>query len=289
MRVFVGGATGYIGAAVARALVQRGHKVLGSARNDAAADKLRQAGVEPVKADLSDAASFGRAAREADAAIQTASTSDAKSPDYEPKAATAILEALAGSGKPFILTSGVWVYGSRPDAVTEDTALNPFMMVGWRPPVEQAVLEADKIRGMVIRPGIVYGNGGGIPAMFVGQAKGSDKRVTIPGDGKNHWTCVHVDDLGELYAIVLESGAKGGIYNGVAGDPITLREIVEAIAKRHGAELGTLPLEEARKVMGPFADALALDQTVQGPKALALGWRPNRANLATDLATGSYG
>lgn len=290
MRIFVGGASGYIGAAVCRSLIVRGHKVIGAARNEDAAEKLRIAGVEPVKADLSDPASFARAAKGVDAAIQAASTHDAKSSEYEPKAAQAIVEGLGGGDKPFILTSGVWVYGTTGDTpATEDSPLNPFMLVTWRPAVEQTVLKADKIRGVVIRPGMVYGNAGGMAAMFVGQAKGDAKTVRIPGDGKNRWSLVHVDDLGELYAIALESAPRGAIYNGTTDESVTLGAIGLAIAKRHGAQFVTTPIAEARKAMGPFADALALDQVVRSPKALALGWKPNAISFEADLATGSYG
>lgn len=289
MRVFVGGATGYIGSAVAQSLKARGHHVLGSARNEAAAKKLEAAGVEPVQADLSDAASFARAAKSADGVIQVASTSDAHAPEYEPKAAQAILEAIAGTEKPFVLTSGVWVYGATGDKdATEDTPVNPFPMVGWRIAVENAVLGAPKNRNSVVRPGLVYGRGAGIPAMFAGAAKGQ-KRVAVPGDGKNRWSMVHVDDLGDLYALALEKAPAGTIYNGTSGEVITCEQFGRAVAKRFGAEYTPWPLEEARKAMGPFADALALDQAVKSPKALALGWKPKAANLVDDVASGSYG
>ncbi len=287
MRVFVAGATGYIGSAVARSLKARGHQVIGSARNDAAVEKLKAAGVEPIKADLADAPSFGRAARDADAIIQTASTADMNSPKYEPAAAHAVLEAIAGTNKPFILTSGVWVYGKTGGA-TEASPLNPFMMVAWRPAIEDAVLKAPKIRGVVVRPGIVYGRGGGIPAMFVGGAK-QHKRIAIPGDGTSRWSTVHVDDLGELYALALEKAPPGALYNGTSGEVIRTEEIGRALSKRLGVEFALWPLEEARKTMGPFADALALDQVVTSPNALALGWKPSHPSLADELATGSYG
>ncbi|MGH7281654.1 MAG: NAD-dependent epimerase/dehydratase family protein [Polyangiaceae bacterium] len=290
MRVFVGGASGYIGAAICRSLIVRGHAVLGAARNDATAEKLHLAGVVPVKADLSDAPSFARAAKDADAAIQAASTHDAQSSEYESKAAQAILEGLGGGDKPFVLTSGVWVYGNTGDTpVTEDSPLHPFMLVTWRPAVEQTVLSADKIRGIVIRPAMVYGNAGGMAAMFVGQAKSDAKTVRIPGDGKNRWSLVHVDDLGELYAIALESAPRGGIYNGATDESVTLGDVGAAIAKRHGAEFMTTPIEDARKAMGPFADALALDQVVRSPKSLELGWKPKAISFEADLVTGSYG
>jgi nucleoside-diphosphate-sugar epimerase len=289
MRVFVGGATGYIGTAIAKSLRSRGHTVLGAARNAEAAARLRAAGVTPVDADLGDAASFGRAAREAEAVIQTASTSDARSSDLEPRAATAILEALAGTTKPFVLTSGVWVYGDTGDAAkTEDSPLDPLPLVAWRLPVEKDVLQAPSIRGAVIRPGIVYGGGAGIPAMFVASAR-RDQKVAIPGDGKNRWPVVHVDDLGELYALVLEKGAPGAIYNGSTEEIPTSGEVGRAIAERHGAAFATWPLEEARKAMGLFADALALDQIIRSPRSNALGWAPKGPSLADEIARGSYG
>ena len=288
MRVFVGGATGYIGSAVARSLRKRGHTVLGSARNEAAAAKLKAAGVEPVQADLADAPSFGRAARSADASIQVASTSDAHSPEYEPKAAAAILEATAGTSRPFILTSGIWVYGPTGDRpATEATPVRPIPMVTWRPAVEQAVLRAPGNRGIVIRPGLVHGRGGGIPAMWVDAAK-SQKKVAIPGNGKARWSPVHVDDVGELYALALEKATAGGLYNCTSGEVMTLGDIGRTIARRHGAEYLPWPLEEARKAMGPFADAIDLDQVIESPAALALGWKPTSPTLAVDLATGSY-
>jgi nucleoside-diphosphate-sugar epimerase len=289
MRVFVGGASGYIGSAVARSLKRRGHHVLGSARSDAAAEKLKAAGVEPVRADLSDAASFGRAARTADAVIQAASTSDAHSPDYEPRAAAAILEAIAGAEKTFIVTSGVWVYGPTGDTpATEETPPRPFSMVSWRPALEQAVLRAAKVRGIVIRPGWVFGRGGGTPGVWVASAR-TQRKVAVPGDGKSQWSPVHVDDLGELYALALEKAPAGSIYNGTSGEVITTGDVGRTIARRHGAELSLWPLEDARKALGPYADALALDQVVRSPAALALGWRPGAVTLAEDLATGSYG
>jgi nucleoside-diphosphate-sugar epimerase len=289
MRVFVGGASGYIGSAVARSLKRRGHHVLGSARNEAAAEKLRAAGVEPVQADLSDAASFGRAARSADAVIQTASTSSVQSSDNEPRAAAAVLEAIAGEGKTFILTSGAWVYGSTGDTpVTEETPLRPFSLVAWRPAHEQAVLRAPKTRGIVIRPAWVYGRGGGTPGVWVSSAK-DQRKVTVVGDGKSRWSTVHVDDLGELYALLLEKAPGGTVFNGASAEVITTGDAGRIVARRHTAELSFWPLEEARRTLGPYADALASDQIVRSPASLALGWKPSSVTLAEDLATGSYG
>ena len=289
MRIFVAGASGFIGAAVSRSLIARGHQVVGSSRNDATAEKLRAAGIEPVQADLSDADSFGRASKGADAVIQTASTNGPDSPEVEPKAVQAILAALAGSDKPFILTSGVWVYGPAGDKPsTEESPLNPPPLVAWRPAVEQTVLKAEKIKGIVIRPGVVYGHGGGIPNVFVGQTN-SIGRVRVPGDGRNRWSVVHVDDLGELYALALEKSAAGGVYNGSTDESISLGQVGRAIAKTAGVPFGAWPLEEARKELGIFADTLAMDQQVRSPWSKEiLGWAPKQISFAKDLEGGSY-
>jgi nucleoside-diphosphate-sugar epimerase len=289
MRVFIGGASGFIGSAVARSLKRRGHQILGSARNSATAERLREAGVEPVRADLSDAESFARAARGADAIIQAASTSDSHAPEYEPRVASAVLAAIAGTQKTFIVTSGCWVYGSTGDTpATEETPVRPFSMVTWRPAMEQAVLQVSEARGIVIRPGWVYGRGGGTPGVWVASAK-SQRKVVIPGDGKSRWSLVHVDDLAELYALVLEKAPAGAIFNGSSGEVMTTGDMGRAIARRHGAELVLWPLNDARKALGPYADAIALDQIIEAPAARALGWKPGAPTLAEDLATGSYG
>ncbi|MEO8875625.1 MAG: NAD-dependent epimerase/dehydratase family protein [Polyangiaceae bacterium] len=289
MRIFVAGASGYIGAAVSRSLIARGHQVVGSARNDATAEKLKAVGIEPVQADLSDADSFGRAAKGVDAVVQAASPNDATSAAVESKAVQAILTALAGSDKPFVLTSGVWVYGPAGDKPsTEESPLNPFAMVAWRPAVEQSVLKAEKIKGIVIRPGMVYGHAGGLTNVFVGQSN-SIGRVRVPGDGRNRWSVVHVDDLGELYALALEKSAAGGIYNGSTDESISLSQIGRAIAKTAGVPFGAWPLEEARKELGPLADALAMDQQVRSPWSREiLGWAPKQITFAKDLEGGSY-
>ncbi|MFT3694527.1 MAG: NAD-dependent epimerase/dehydratase family protein [Kofleriaceae bacterium] len=284
MKIFVGGATGFIGEAIVKVLRARGHEVLGSARNADAAAKVKALGATPVTADLADAATFGAAAKQADAVIQAASTSDQHSPDYEPKVARAILDAIKGTQKPFILTSGVWVYGATKGA-TEATPTNPIPLVAWRIPGEQEVLAAG---GIVIRPAIVHGHGKGIPAMMVGAAK-KDKRVTVIGDGTNKWPTVHTDDLAELYALLIEKGERGTIYNGTSGEHETVEQLGKLVAKRFNADYGTWPVAEAAKVMGPFADALALDQTITSPRSMALGWKPKAPKLSDELASGSYG
>src|SRR5262249_54987986 len=155
---------------------------------------------------------------------------------------------------------------------TEETPPRPLPIVAWRPAVEQAVRSAANARGIVIRPGWVYGRGGGTPGDWVARAK-AERRLAVPGDGKARGSVVHVDDLGELYALALQSAPAGSLYNGTSSEVITTGDIGRTIARRHGAELSLWPLDEARKALGAYADALALDQVIESPAAFALGWK----------------
>src|SRR3954467_10532605 len=137
MQVFLTGATGYIGSAVAAALRAAGHEVAGLARSDAAVERLERSGVRPVRGDLADAAVLERGSRAADAVIHTGTTNDARAPEVDRAAVDAILRALDGSGKPFVYTSGIWVYGdTKGRIVDETTQLTPAPIVAWRPAVE---------------------------------------------------------------------------------------------------------------------------------------------------------
>src|SRR5689334_23448044 len=138
MRVFLAGATGYIGRVVAERLQAAGHEVAGLARTDAAAAKLSAAGIRPERGDLGDPLSIGRAAAGADGVIDLATTSEAGT---DGPAVDAILDALAGSGNPFIYTSGIWSYGdTKGKVVDESTPPDPIELVRWRQAVEDRVL-----------------------------------------------------------------------------------------------------------------------------------------------------
>src|SRR3954469_16063815 len=203
MRIFLTGATGYIGSAVAERLRAAGHELTALARSDASAAKLSAAGIQAVRGDFSDPSSVGPAARAADGTISLATTYD---PNIDGPAIDAILDALAGSTKPFIYTSGIWSHGDTGGKVVDETSPpRPAPLVSWRQAVEGRVLQAASrgIRSIVIRPAIVYGRGGGIPAGFAESAQ-KDGAARYVGTGENRWPFVHVDDLADLYALALE-------------------------------------------------------------------------------------
>lgn len=291
MKVLLTGATGYIGSAVAEALQKARHEVVGLARSDEATKRLESRGIRAVRGDLHDAESIARAAREADAVIHTAATNGSDMPQTDKAAVEAILGALEGTDKPFIYTSGVWVHGNTGEnIVDEESALDPALLVAWRPAIEQSVLDAAKrrVRSIVIRPAMVYGRGGGMVAGFVGGAKEKGV-VQFVGTGENRWSLVHVDDLADLYVRSLEKAPAGTLLLAASGPAVRVRKIAEAAGRTAGAGVRAWPVEEARSVLGPFADALALDQQVSGQKARSLlGWTPKAPSLIEDLERGSY-
>jgi nucleoside-diphosphate-sugar epimerase len=205
----------------------------------------------------------------------------------------AILDALAGSNKPLVYTSGIWSHGDTGGAVVDETSPpRPAALVQWRQAVEDKVREGAKrgIRSVVIRPAIVYGRGGGIPAGFFQSAR-EEGAARYVGTGDNRWPFVHVDDLADLYLLALERAPAGSLLLGVHGPSRPVREVAAAASRGAGAGGRTVawPLEEARKKLGPYADALVLDQQASGRRAQELlGWRPSRPDVLEDVERGSY-
>jgi nucleoside-diphosphate-sugar epimerase len=290
MQVFLTGATGYIGTAVGDRLRAAGHDLTGLARSDDAAVRLAAVGIRPVRGDFSDPASVGSAARSADGVISMATTYN---PAVDGPAVDAILGALAGSNKPFVYTSGIWSHGDTGGKVVDETTpAQPAEIVRWRQAVEDRVRDGARrgIRTMVIRPAIVYGRGGGIPAGFVDSARKEGSARYI-GTGQNRWPCGHVDDLADLYLLALERAPAGSLLLGVTGPSHSVRDVAAAASRGAGAGGRTVAwsLEEARKTLGSYADALVLDQQASGRRAQELlGWRPSRPDVLQDLEHGSY-
>lgn len=293
MEVFLTGATGYIGSAVAEALQRTGHNVTGLARSPEKAKQLEARGIRAVLGDLLKPETIAAPAHAAEGVIHTANTNDARAAQADAAVVRAILDALQGASKPFVYTSGVWVLGSTGEKPADELSpVNPASLVAHRPGVEQEVLRAKErgVRSVVIRPALVYGRGGSIPKMIVQSARDTGAAQYV-GDGQNRWPFVDVDDLAQLYVLALEKAPAGSLYNGSHGPSYRVREVAEAASIGGGAKGKThaTPLEEARKTMGAFADALVLDQQVSGEKAKKeLQWSPRAGSVLDDLKNGSY-
>ncbi|HUE85176.1 MAG TPA: NAD-dependent epimerase/dehydratase family protein [Vicinamibacterales bacterium] len=282
MRVFLTGATGYIGSAVLDALVRAGHKVTALVRDPEKAERLAARGVTTVAGELAAPATYLSALRGAEAAVHTAFESSARGVDTDRQA----IETLIGARPPILIyTSGVWVLGSTTRPADEDMPLDPAAHVAWRPSHEQMVLSAgaNGSRTIVVRPGIVYGGARGIVSDLLKDALNGMMRVI--GPGKNRWATVYARDLGDLYARLLEAPEAQGVFHVNDETDARVNDIVEAIAEHlsQRPDIRHMPMPEARRKLGTYADALALDQRVRSPRAKALGWAPSLSSITANV------
>jgi nucleoside-diphosphate-sugar epimerase len=266
MRVFLTGATGYIGGAVAAALRDRGHDVAALVRADSEAKDLRERGVVMVAGDLRSLPSLADSLTSYDAFINIAQSNNEAAELNQ-----IALDVFSAQSGFFVYTSGVWVCGNTGDAeMAESDEPQPIAIAAWRPPQERAVIERG---GAVLRPGCVYGGSQSLLRdWFV--AATENARVRIVGDGRNHWAMVNLHDLADCYVRIVEQRA-GGLFHGTDDTHESLADCARAVAPHSPIE--TTSVEAAREHLGPFADALAIDQRISSKATREkLGWTPSR-------------
>jgi nucleoside-diphosphate-sugar epimerase len=294
MRIFLTGATGYVGSAVLDALVRGGHNVTALVRDNGKARLVAKRGAHPVVGNLADPESFRSSAEAQDGYVHAALDRSSRGAEIERVALDAIIAAAkrprtaaAATAPRFVIyTSGVWVLGASPDPADEAVPVNPIALAAWRPAHEQLILGAatDHLRTMVVRPGIVYGGGTGIVAdLFKSAANGL---VRVVGDGNNHWPLVYDRDLADLFARLAARGDASGVYHANDEGDERVNDIVAAIRPHLPVrpDVRHVPIEEARAKMGPYAEALALDQVIRSPRARAIGWTPTLHSVAGNAA-----
>jgi nucleoside-diphosphate-sugar epimerase len=291
MKVALTGATGFIGSHVLTELRSRGHEVTALVRDDAHADSVAARGATPAVADLYDRPAVASLLAQADGVIHTASPGDATSADLDSAVVDAAIAALAGTGKPYLHVSGLWIYGSNP-AITEESRLNAPAMVSWKVPIERRILGAGQMRGVVVISSTAYGDGGGgIPGLLLGSPRDAAGNLIMLGTGQQHWSTVHIADLAVFFRRALEDDSARGRYIVDDGVNPTLAELTQAAAVAVGAP-GAVPgsADEARARLGDnFAEVLLLDQGINTSKARTeLGWHPSRPSLAEEFRHGSY-
>jgi nucleoside-diphosphate-sugar epimerase len=206
MKVVVTGATGYIGSAVAEAVERAGYKVYVLAHDDAATRVIATRGWTAIEGDIRDKATLEHIATDADAVLHVANTGGADAAAVDVDATRALLRGLAARGGTLVYTSGAWVMGS--GRSQEASSPRPASIVSWRAELEQEVLRTGRVRGVVLRPGIVYGRGAGIPGMLLR----GDLPLIEPGTQR--WPLVHVEDLAQLYVLALDA-PSGSVLHGV--------------------------------------------------------------------------
>ena len=285
MRIFLTGGTGYIGSAVMDALVRGGHQVDALVRNREGVAEVQARGAHALLGNLSQPASYAKTAADADGVVHAA-FDYAGGADVDGVVLDTLLGLPARPGRFFLYTSGVWVLGGSTTPMDESVPLNPVPHVAWRPAHERRVLDASAsgLRTAVIRPGIVYGGSRGIVGdLFKDAANGL---VRVIGSGENHWPLVYDRDLGDLYLRIVNQADASGLFHANDERDEQVNDLVAAIAGHVAIRpsVRRVPIEEARKKMGAYADALALDQIVRSPRARALGWTPALHSVSGNAA-----
>ncbi len=289
MRVFLTGASGYVGSAVLDGFVRAGHQVTGLVHHPASAAKVAARGGTPVTGNLVEPGSYRRAADGHDVFIH-AGFDTSRGAEADRIAVETLVDAAragdTGRARLLIYTSGIWVLGATTAPAAEDAELDPVDLVAFRPAHEQAVLAAagDGLRTVVLRPGIVFGGARGIVGDFFRDA--ANGLIRVVGTGENRWPTVYDRDLADLYVRIAGHTGAAGVFHATDETDERVNEIVEAIAAHAPTppDVRRVPLKEAQAKMGPYAVALALDQVVRSPRARAIGWVPAVRSISGNAA-----
>lgn len=283
MRIFITGATGYLGSAITRDL-SRAHHVTALVRSAEKRALVERMGATPLEGDLRRPEGWIPNVGSHDAVVHLAMESSSDRGDIDEKLTRAMIAALRETGgeRLFVYTSVLFVLGDVSGTeANESTPPNPPSNLQWRANLEREVLQSagGSLRSAVIRPGMVYGggNGGAVSELFRGAIE--EGAATYVGDGDNRWPLVHRDDVAALYRLVIEKRATG-IYHAVDEEPLPVREVAELVSQASGRNpTASIPVQEARAFLGPFADALVLDQPVGAAHAKEIGWQAARRDF----------
>jgi nucleoside-diphosphate-sugar epimerase len=285
-RIFITGASGYIGSAVAARLVRAGHEVSGLARSEAATRTLQSLGVTPVPGDLGDPVEWIGVLQNCDSAVHIAFDGAKGASEHDQNALEAFRAAsLDGRLRRVLYTSGIWVHGPGGDKlVDESSPLRPLELVQWRVAHEEIAVDlaAHDVATIILRPGMVYGESRGILGSWFAEAK-AKQTVTYPGDGSQHWAMVHRDDVADAYALALEHGKGGERYLLSDESRFTVRQLAEAAAAAAGATPYPWLAGPLVQTLGLFGKALLNDLQVTSAKARReLGWVPRHTSFVAE-------
>jgi nucleoside-diphosphate-sugar epimerase len=298
MKVFVIGATGYIGRVVTERLQAAGHQVVGLARSPEAANKLTAAGAAIHYGNLNDPATLAQGAKDTDATIWVAQNAEVDFANAEAAtqaALSTVLDTLAGTDKTLIFTTGTGMYPDTGSGKSDESVYPaPPPMMAWMSDIEQTVLTAAErgVRGILIRPTIVYGRGGSAPIMMMMNMIREAGVGYYVGDGTSVLSTIHVDDLAEVYLRALEGAPAGTLINVAAEPPVRVKDIVQAISDTLGLTepLQAITPEVAFEKLGWLgAELFGKNMYISNERVMSLlNWRPQQPSLLEELRDGSY-
>lgn len=291
MRVFVTGAAGFIGKATAKELIANGHKVLGLARSDDNAKVLAKLGAEVHRGSLEDLDSLRTGTKETDGTIHLAFIHDfskfAENGQIDKRAIDAMGNALAGSDKPFIVTSGTLLVAPGRVATEEDPVMPGLPRVSETAGLAFAARGA---RAMAIRLPQVHGGDGrcGLVNWLLNIAREKGVSAYI-GDGSNRWSGAHRLDVARLYRLALEKGVAGTSYHAVADEGVTMRDIAEIVGRHLKLPATSISPEEASAHFGMMAMFAGMDGAASSALTQQwLGWKPTHIGLIADISRPDY-
>ncbi|MCF2502073.1 NAD-dependent epimerase/dehydratase family protein [Dyadobacter sp. CY107] len=288
MKVFVTGATGFVGAAIVRELLDKGYQVIGLVRNIGKAESLIKRGMVPHVGEMTSPQTYLPIVPTVDAVIQAAqlnvkgrftNTSKVKINQADESMTMALAEACVQQGKRLIYTSGCFNYGDHGiDWIDENTPSNPSPLGEGHARVVSGLLALTNTKGLdavILSPGFVYGPGGLFKTSFYDTLQKGQLRIF--GKGSNFWSPIQVNDLAQAFGLALTNGKSGQVYNIVDDSPISLRELVDSITLEQGVKpVGSIPLWLIGLLIGgPLVKSLASSFRVSNQKAKQeLGWQP---------------
>lgn len=294
MRVFVTGASGWVGTAVVKELLASGHHVVGLARSEEGAKKVADLGADVLRGSLDDVDGLRQAAAQADGVIHTAFNHDfsrlAENCEQERRAIDAMGAALQGSGRPFVVTSGVALLAPGRVTSEDDPTRIPSESFPRSPEITAGAFEEHGVRVAAIRLApTVHGIGdkGFVPRLIeIAREKGVSAYV---GEGRNRWPAVHRLDAAHLYRLALEHGATGGPFHAIAEEGVPMKEIAEAIGLGLNMPVVSKSLEDAAEHFGWFARFASVDCPSSSTRTRSLlGWVPEHPSLLADMENPAY-
>ncbi len=294
MKVFVTGATGFIGSAVVSELIGAGHHVTGLTRSDVGATALTAMGALPYRGSLEDLESLRKGAAAAEAVIHTGFDHDfsnfAANCEKDRRAILALGDGLGKTNRPLLITSGLTLQAKGDIATEQDAAVSASDAYPRVSEATAVALAANDVNVAVVRlPPSVHGRGdqGFVPTLIaLAREQGASAYI---GDGMNRWPAIHRLDAARVFRLALEHGASGGPYHAVAEEGVLFKDIATVVAQRLGLPLVSIAADEAESHFGWFAHFAAMDiPTSSARTRTQLGWEPEQPRIISDIDQENY-